>query len=205
MHKHINMSKYNKDELERLILKEKVSYIKIGKMYGVSGNAIKKAALRIGINLPARRAINNCETFNKGNQYIKRDIGICINCGEEFVKYASQSNQYCSIKCWHAYKNKELIIGWKNDSNTSINNRIIRKYLLKKCNNKCQVCGWGIKNEFTKKYPLQMHHIDGDYINMKEENLIILCPNCHSLTDNFGSRNKNSTHYRYPTKIHKTD
>lgn len=30
-------------------------------------------------------------------------------------------------------------------------------------------------------------------MNNKEENLELLCPNCHSLTDNFGALNKNST------------
>lgn len=37
------MNKYSKDELERLILVENLSYSYIGKMYGVSGNAIKKS------------------------------------------------------------------------------------------------------------------------------------------------------------------
>ena len=37
-----------------------------------------------------------------------------------------------------------------------------------------------------------MHHIDGDCTNNKMENLQLLCPNCHSLTSNFGSLNKNS-------------
>ena len=32
-----------------------------------------------------------------------------------------------------------------------------------------------------------MHHIDGDCTNNKMENLQLLCPNCHSLTSNFGS------------------
>ena len=30
-------------------------------------------------------------------------------------------------------------------------------------------------------------------MNNKEENLQLLCPNCHSLTENFGSSNKNSS------------
>lgn len=38
------MNKYTKEELEKLILQEKISYEKIGKIYNVSGNAIKKSA-----------------------------------------------------------------------------------------------------------------------------------------------------------------
>ena len=45
---------------------------------------------------------------------------------------------------------------------------------------KCQLTEWqGVP------ITLQVHHIDGDRTNNKLENLQLLCPNCHSLTDNF--------------------
>lgn len=44
-----------KENLEKLILKDNLSYEKIGKMYGCSGNNIRKVAKRLGINLPQRR------------------------------------------------------------------------------------------------------------------------------------------------------
>lgn len=54
---------------------------------------------------------------------------------------------------------------------------------------KCQNCGcdghW--KNGIIK---LEIHHIDGDSHNNEIENLIYLCPNCHSLTENFRGKNK---------------
>ena len=66
----------------------------------------------------------------------------------------------------------------------------MRNYLLKKHNYKCEKCGWGEINIFTNRVPLQIHHIDGNSENNVESNLQVLCPNCHSLTENFGSRNK---------------
>ena len=45
------METYNKNTLERLILEENKSYTYIGKLYGVSGNAIKKAAKKMGMAL----------------------------------------------------------------------------------------------------------------------------------------------------------
>lgn len=36
---------------------------------------------------------------------------------------------------------------------------------------------------------LQVHHIDGDRTNNELTNLQLLCPNCHSYTDNFGIKN----------------
>lgn len=52
--------------------------------------------------------------------------------------------------------------------------------------------GWGEVNPYTNLVPLQIHHVDGNSTNNKEENLEVLCPNCHSLTENFGSRNTNT-------------
>jgi Zn finger protein HypA/HybF involved in hydrogenase expression len=43
-----------------------------------------------------------------------------------------------------------------------------------------------------KPIPLELHHIDGDKYNNNLENLMILCPNCHSFTDNFASKNLKS-------------
>ena len=67
------------------------------------------------------------------------------------------------------------------------------KYMFEKFNNSCQKCGWNMKNEYTNLIPLTIHHIDGNCSNNIESNLSLLCPNCHSLTNNFGSRNKNAT------------
>lgn len=69
--------------------------------------------------------------------------------------------------------------------------------MFEKYDNKCSICGWNDINEYTGKIPLQIDHIDGDYTNSIEENLRLLCPNCHSLTENYGSRNKgNGRKYR---------
>lgn len=63
------MEQYNKEELKKLILEQNKSYSSIGKLYGVSGNAIKKAAKKLGITLPRRRTINAKENFShSGNR-----------------------------------------------------------------------------------------------------------------------------------------
>ena len=52
----------------------------------------------------------------------------------------------------------------------------------------CEICGTG--NQWNgKSLSLQLDHIDGNPRNHLLENLRILCPNCHSQTETFGSRN----------------
>lgn len=45
-------------------------------------------------------------------------------------------------------------------------------------------------NKFTNKTILQIHHIDGNASNNNEENLQVICPNCHAMTDTFMALNK---------------
>ena len=43
---------------------------------------------------------------------------------------------------------------------------------------------------------VEVDHINGDASNCKEENLRVLCPNCHSMTPTFRARNKTSARNR---------
>lgn len=54
--------------------------------------------------------------------------------------------------------------------------------------NKCEICG--ITEWQGKPIICELHHISGDSTDNRLENLQILCPNCHSQTDNFRSRNR---------------
>ena len=52
------LSNVTKEELKKLIFEEKLSYEEIGRMYEVSGGAIKKRAKKLGIELPKKRLID---------------------------------------------------------------------------------------------------------------------------------------------------
>ena len=48
---------------------------------------------------------------------------------------------------------------------------------------KCEKCG---RTEWEgEQIPLELHHINGDRLDNRIENLQLLCPNCHTLTDNY--------------------
>lgn len=116
----------------------------------------------------------------------------CLNCGKELVK---NQTKYCCSKCQMEYQSQQKINAWKNGEFNGLKGKsqlsdTIRKYLLNKANYKCEICGWGEINPYTETLPLEIHHIDGNYENNAEENLQVLCPNCHSLTPNFKGANK---------------
>ncbi len=117
----------------------------------------------------------------------------CFNCKREIPK----KNKFCSIKCQKEYEYEEYIKKWKEGQETGMRgayqtSMYIKDYLFKKYSNKCARCGWSMQNEYTKTIPLEIEHIDGNYRNNKEENLILLCPNCHSLTSTYKGANVNN-------------
>lgn len=51
----------------------------------------------------------------------------------------------------------------------------------------CEICG--ISEWNGKRITLDLHHIDGNSKNHNINNLLILCPNCHSQTETYKSKN----------------
>lgn len=82
---------------------------------------------------------------------------------------------------------------------------VLRRYVIK--NNlipyKCAICGC---TEWQgKTLSLELDHINGINNDNRLENLRFLCPNCHSQTSTYGSRNQqlNSSEYDIPDDLRK--
>ncbi len=54
-------------------------------------------------------------------------------------------------------------------------------------NRRCELCG--LSEWRGQPISLELHHVNGDALDNRLESLQILCPNCHSQTENFGRRN----------------
>jgi hypothetical protein len=124
-------------------------------------------------------------------------MGKCKNCEKDIPN----RNVYCNNTCQQEYQNKLMIERWLNGENFLRSDGLlipkwIRDYLLTESGYKCSECGWGELNKFTNKVPLEIDHIDGDAKNNLRDNLKVVCPNCHSLTETFrntGSRKSSRT------------
>ena len=179
------MAKYKADDLIRY-KEQGLTYQQIADLYGVSYDTLVKACVRLGVETDN----------NRGSRRKEPKKATCINCGKEFITYPSANGKFCCQKCEAEYKKKKKLEEWKEGRHSGTNgyscSPFVRRYMLEKAEYKCEKCGWGEKNPYTGRVPLQIHHLDGNSLNNKEENLQVLCPNCHSLTENYGSRNKNA-------------
>lgn len=81
--------------------------------------------------------------------------------------------------------------------NCKHNRSCLRRYIIK--NNilpyKCAICGVSEWN--GKTLSLELDHINGINNDNRLENLRFLCPNCHSQTTTYGSRNQQRNESRY--------
>ena len=120
----------------------------------------------------------------------------CKKCGKELTP-EQHKNIFCSTECHLLFQKEEKINKWLNgeiDGGIKGNqiSQTIRNYLLEINNYACELCGWNKLNPVTGKCPLEIHHKDGNCLNNSKENLQVLCPNCHSVTDNYKALNKDS-------------
>ena len=125
----------------------------------------------------------------------------CLNCAKALKK---GQTKYCSNSCQIAYQRTQFIEKWKHGDISGVrgNNGLsmhIRNYLLEEANYKCTECGWGIVNPFNGEIPLEIHHINGDSNDNSPNNLKVLCPNCHALTENFKALNRTGRNGRHST------
>ena len=134
---------------------------------------------------PARyESAKYCSDSCRDQRRLKLMKGKCLTCGNDFeYQNMGAPRKYCSEKCGRVAR-KFLI---RKDRKWQ--NRELRTFA-----ERCQMCGYEAHKEI-----LGVHHIDKNPKNNDSSNLIVLCPNCHSvehsvhICHNRGLRDGNST------------
>lgn len=146
---------------------------------------------------------NRCQECKKVIRIIDESVRLCAA--------AARSKRFCNHSCASIFTNRArwahlppkdtrskqekylemwlagLIDGNRSDGVASF----VRRWLITTRGEACEECGWKRRNKFSRRIPIQVHHIDGDDKNSVPENLQILCPSCHSLTETYCGLNIN--------------
>ena len=120
----------------------------------------------------------------------------CLHCNKENKCGRTKFNKFCDNVCQGKYK-------WEHETVPRIEAgqggiRALKKYLLDIKGETCIECSQSATWN-NKPLVLQLDHIDGDSDNNYPINIRLLCPNCHSQTENFGSKGQGSR-YKKITK-----
>ena len=154
---------YSKEDLERMIFEEKLSYEKIGKRVNVSGTSIKKYAVRIGISLPKRRSINSKETFNK-NKIISKNLLSIENISDEvFKELVGKSKSLVDL---------ENLLNCKDTIST-------RKYLRNRCKALNIDLGINIVDKINDIIPTNLANFSEEFIKKVKD-----CPGIYLIENN---------------------
>ncbi len=135
------------------------------------------------------RACANSRTFSEASRLKKSKANKDFSSKNDMTR----SKNFDLIK-WkqnvkRTWETKLLKRKWNDLGYDSIRKRVILEQSYK-CE-KCNLSEW-----LGKPLTLELEHIDGNHQNNTRNNLIAICPNCHSLTDTWRGRNKQSNKYK---------
>jgi hypothetical protein len=162
------------------------TYVEIAGRLGLTKSTVAYHARRLGI--PAD------ERFSRRYDWV--EIQRVYNTGLSIRKCAARFG--FNLATWHAAvargevvsRSREipmealLVSNRPQTSRTHLKDRLIKAGIKE---NRCERCG--ISEWRGKPLSMQLHHMNGDGLDNRLENLELLCANCHSQTSTYGGRN----------------
>jgi len=139
---------------------------------------------------PGRK--HSIETRNRiskslGGKGVSKKSTYCLFCNSPLP----HGRKYCNVECKTLKERKDKTEKWLHNPELFIKPAACMKHwLIEQHGEKCHICGWNTVNKHTGKIPLEMHHKDGNWKNNYPDNITLICPNCHSLTETYRIGNR---------------
>ena len=166
------------------LLEHGLSRTDIARRLGVSKPTVSYHARRLGAPVDSRCARRY--DWDLVQEYYDRGHSIRECCSE--FGFSKQT--------WHAavargavrarpakMPSDEYFVAGVHRSRGHVKRRLLAEGLKERCCATCGISGWR-----GDPLSLALHHINGDRLDNRVVNLELLCPNCHSQTDNFAGR-----------------
>lgn len=136
----------------------------------------------------------SCRTIFVNKNFPKKNSrrqSFCI-CGSVVYLSKNMQQKFCSNSCHQNDVYKKYIELWLAGQVAGCQkdraSNFVRRYLLEKQKGECLKCS--NSSWMGQPMPLELEHVDGNYMNNTPQNVCLLCPNCHAQTQTYGSKNK---------------
>lgn len=173
-------------EAVQRLLSQGLSQAAVARELGLSKPTISFHARRLGI--PARRELSKRFDWNSIRQFYDdgHTVGECRDrFGFSRAAWADAVRRGDVVPRPRLEPVESLLAPGKRRCRTHVKLRLLKAGVKP---GRCEECG--IESWRERPLSLELHHINGNGLDNRLENLRLLCPNCHSQTDTWGGRNK---------------
>jgi hypothetical protein len=173
-------------ELVAGLLARGLSSVEVARALGLTKSTVCYHKRRLGLEIDAK--FNRRYDWAEVQRYY--DLGHSISECERHFGFARKTFM-------DAVKRGELVtrppgapietylVSGRRTNRTHLKQRLLAAGLKE---SKCERCG--IQSWLGEPLSMALHHINGDGMDNRLENLALLCPNCHAQTPNFSGRNR---------------